>query len=115
MRLNVPPFKIIVGTNGCFTDAYIEWATKAENYPGSSLQIEDIGSDVKFKEFMGNILVETGIPFDKLSDARITAIKIKEMGGISGIIPCQRRNKKMYMIWFNPNGSQEAREYVSGW
>jgi predicted TIM-barrel fold metal-dependent hydrolase len=115
MRLKDPPFKHIVDAHGFYTDEYKEWATKAENYPGSSLQIEDIGGDVKFKEFMGTILVETGIPFNKPSEATICAAKIKEMGGISGIIPCQRRNKKMYMIWFNPNGSQEAREYVSGW
>jgi len=110
-----PPFKYIVNKQGYFTEEYMEWATKRENYPDSSLAIEDMGSDQNIKKIKDTVYVETLMRFTDRQEAEIYIKKIIGMGGLAVVIPFTQRKTKMYKIWFNPNGSKKAREYVSGW
>jgi hypothetical protein len=108
------PFKCYVDRNGYFTQEYKDWCVQRGNYPGSGLMIEDLGSDTPFKEKDGIVYVAT-YPFETSDDAKEHAKKIRDLGGLTRQIPCQRKKKIMFMVWFNPNGSHEAREYVGSW
>jgi hypothetical protein len=117
MKHNDPPFYPIVNTHGyfTFTQEYMDWAVQPNNYPGSSLAIEDMGSDARTKIINGIEYVESVFPFDTREKAKEYVKKIQSFGGIATIQWCMRSKKKIFIIWYNPNGSHAAREYVSGW
>lgn len=114
MKQNQPPFSVIVGKDGCYTPEYTEWATKRENYPGSSLQIDDLGGHGNSRTIHNTTYVDT-YPIESRKKAEADAKRIREMGGLAVVRSCMRKKKEYYMVWFNPNGSKEARVYVSGW
>jgi hypothetical protein len=108
------PFKCFVDARGYYTDEYKEWATKAENYPGSSLQIEDVGCDARIKKFKDDYLVET--PPTASRDASYgVADSLRQFGGLSKVTTCMRNKQKRYIVWFNPNGSESARNWALKW
>ncbi|HPE06100.1 MAG TPA: hypothetical protein PLW50_00065 [Smithellaceae bacterium] len=112
--MNSPPFPKIVGMDGCYTSDYIDWATKRENYPSSSLQIDDIGSDAPIRT-VGGIQYVSTYPTDSREKAESEAEEIRKVGGLAIVRSCMRNKKKYYMVWFNPDGSKDARVYVSRW
>ena len=118
MTEKIPPFKHIVDNHFCFTDEYKEWAVKAENYPGSSLQIEDVGCHQrirKFKSVKADVEFVETTPTASRDASRAGADVIRQYGGFAKVTTCMRNKRKLYIVWFNPNGSNEAREWVAGW
>lgn len=119
MEFKKEPFSVIVDpTTGGYSKEYMDWAIQTENYPGSSMMREDLcGVDSKkeMKEIKGVTYISTGMPFKLHDEALECVLTIRNFGGLAFLKPCQRRKEKMYMVWFNPNGSKEAREYVMSW
>lgn len=115
MKFQDEPFDVIVNSTGCFSEEYMNWAILTENYPGSSLMREDFCGMVNGREVEGITYISTEIPFKLHDEALECVLKIRSLGGLAFIKPCQRQKQKMYMVWFNPNGSTEARKYVMSW
>jgi hypothetical protein len=108
------PFKCYVDSQGFYTTEYKDWCVKTENYPGSGLMIDDVSSDAGIKKIGDVEYVET-YPDKSKELAQRWVKQIREYGGLAVIRTCMRKKQKMYVVWFNPNGSHKAREYVAGW
>ena len=115
MKHNDPPFTHIIDTRGYYTQDYLDWAVQRDNYPGSSLMCEDLGGDSPDKTIDGIPYIDTGIPFTTRKMAEIEVKKIRNLNGLAVIIPCTQQGTKKFKIWYNPNGSHDARKIVLGW
>jgi hypothetical protein len=109
-----PPFKCIVDMQGYYTPEYIQWAIQRDNFAGSDLaHIMNAGdrSDHKFR----NVVYAYGYTVIE-DEARRLAARIRELGGLARVTKGRSTKKTPeYTVWFNPNGSNEAYEWVRDW
>jgi len=106
---------IVVSGSGPFKPGYLELAIKRENYPFSSLQQETLPQHVDWRstghrQWGGTVYIET-LPMSK-RDADREAKKIRTLGGLARVTKIWGGR---YTVWFNPNGSPAALQYVAGW
>jgi hypothetical protein len=105
---------IVSSGSGPFLKEYVQLAIQRENFPFSSFQQSilpthaDMSSGHRTMDGVTYILT---MPMSK-RDAIREAKKIRGLGGLARVMPAWGGKQ---MVWFNPNGSPAALEYVAGW
>ncbi len=108
-----PPFKPIVDRSGYYTQKYINWAIQRNNFVDSSLE-RTIFSDTPSKTFFGIEYIDVSIEPTK-EKAEHLVKEIIKLGGLARFTKIQRNKKPAFVVWFNPDGSMKAFDWVSGW
>lgn len=123
IRRKEPPFKVIVDSRGYYTPEYKNWAIQRENFPHSGLANEAFvsGDANNYRRWNGIEYVFVMADTSKIKAVK-NARKIRELGGLARItvqhprrIYGKKKGTKLYVTWFNPNGSMAAFQWVSQW
>jgi hypothetical protein len=109
----IPPFKHIVDNSGYYTEEYIKWAIQKDNFVGSDLH-HAMYSYAPVRSF-GNVKYILGIIEETQEHAILGADKIRKLGGIAKVTSIKRNKNPMFAIWFNPNGSMKAYQWILNW
>jgi hypothetical protein len=113
-KIKAAPFEKYVDARGYYTKEYINWAIQRDNFVDSDLQ-RSTDSDAPARVF-GNVeYVRLGVASTSPESAESNANKIRKLGGLARVTSIRRNKKPMFAIWFNPNGSMKAYDWVSGW
>jgi hypothetical protein len=105
---------IVTSGSGPYKPEYIALSIQRKNFPFSSL-FQGTFVNARTRDWDGTIYVDV-MPMSKRA-AIEQAKKIRNLGGLARVTSSSRdrKGKQQWMVWFNPNGSMPAFDYVSGW